>query len=191
MRDDDEETDITPLLLTLLASVAAYWFFRTPAGQETREYIMGNLTFLRRAGGYLPLIQQIEKQNGIPQNLLVRLLDQESKFRPEVIDGTVRSRTGAIGIAQVLPSTAGAPGYSVPRLVNPRDPSEAIPWAGKYLRAMYDRAGSWPKALAAYNQGLGTVLNAAKSAGANWLKAVPAEGRNYVASITSDVPVLV
>jgi soluble lytic murein transglycosylase-like protein len=143
----------------------------------------------RRAGNYLPLIHAAENARGIPRDLLTRLLYTESAFRPEVIDGRVKSRTGAVGIAQILPSTARDPGYGVPPIKDPTDPQAAIPWAAHYLRAMYDRTGSWAQALGAYNQGLGAVLKARQAGGANWLAHMPAEGRHYVAGITADVPV--
>ena len=33
------------------------------------------------------------------------------------------------------------------------NPGFAIPWATKYLKGLYDKYGSWPKAIAAYNAG--------------------------------------
>lgn len=146
-------------------------------------------TIRKRAGSYLPAIESAERAAGIPPGLLLRLLYQESGFRPDVIDGRTRSRTGAIGIAQALPSTAANPGYGVPVLADPTNPGQAIPWAARYLRAMYERTGSWAQALGAYNQGLGTVLSARAQGGADWLSRMPAEGRNYVAAITAAVPV--
>lgn len=129
---------------------------------------------------YLAAIRQAERANGIPNDLLVRLLDQESRYRTEVIDGRVTSRVGAAGIAQVKPATAKDPGYGVPPLPNPLDPFAAIAWAGQYLAALRRRFGTWQQALAAYNFGPGNVL-----AGKAW----PAETRAYVANITKDVPV--
>lgn len=143
----------------------------------------------RKAGQYLPAIEAAERANGIPAGMLVALLYTESGFRPEVIDGRVRSATGAIGIAQVLASTAAAPGYGVPVLVDPTNPAQAIPWAGRYLSAMYDRTGDWSQALAAYNQGLGRVNAAKKAGGGNWLAYVPSEGQRYVAKINSAMQV--
>jgi len=129
---------------------------------------------------YLAHIRAVEQANGIPPDLLVRLLDQESRYRDDIITGKVSSRAGARGIAQVMPATASGPGYGVPPLSNPLDPWESITWAGKYLAALYRRFGSWQTALAAYNFGPGNVL-----AGKAW----PTETRNYVAQITRDVPV--
>lgn len=129
---------------------------------------------------YLAAIRQAESANGLPANLLLRLLDQESKFRPDIISGKVSSRAGALGIAQVMPATAASPGYGVPPLANPLDPFQAIAWAARYLRAMYARFGDWRLALAAYNYGPGAV-----AAGKPW----PQETVAYVYNITRDVTV--
>lgn len=129
---------------------------------------------------YLAAIRTAEKANGIPNDLLTRLLDQESKFRADIIEGRVSSRVGARGIAQVMPATAASPGYGVPPLRNALDPWESIAWAAQYLAALRRRFGNWSQALAAYNFGPGNVI-----AGKTW----PTETRNYVASITRDIPV--
>lgn len=129
---------------------------------------------------YLAAIRQAERAQGLPADLLVRVLDQESRYRADIIDGRVSSRVGAKGIAQVMPLTARDPGYGVPPLADPLNPFAAIPWAAQYLAALRRRFGNWPQALAAYNFGPGNVL-----AGKTW----PLETRNYVAQITSDVRV--
>lgn len=126
------------------------------------------------AAPYLRAIAQAEDANGIPRNMLARLLYQESRFRPEIINGTVRSSAGAIGIAQFMPATAGELG------IDPRDPAQAIPAAGRYLAQLYRRFGNWSEALAAYNWGQGNVAR-------KGLGAAPAETRSYFSSILSDL----
>lgn len=180
------------LILAAVAGLAA-WALLTPGAAFAFSlpalFGASMQTIRQRAGRYLPTIHAAEDANGIPRDLLTRLLYTESAFRPDVIDGRVKSRTGAVGIAQILPSTARDPGYGVPPISDPTDPLQAIPWAAKYLRAMYNRTNSWAKALGAYNQGLGAVLKAQQTGGANWLAFMPDEGRQYVAGITADVPV--
>lgn len=133
---------------------------------------------------YTALIAETERRNGIPRNLLARLLWQESRFNP-----TAKSPVGAQGIAQVMPQTAAGPGYGVPPLRDPWNPQEAIPWAGQYLAALYRSFGNWRYALAAYNWGAGNVQRVLRSHGPGWLNASPTETQNYVAQITRDVPV--
>jgi soluble lytic murein transglycosylase-like protein len=129
-----------------------------------------------RGESYRVPVDAAEVKYGIPHNLLARLLYQESRFRADIIDGTLRSSTGAAGIAQFMPQTAAEFG------IDPLDPLAAIDAAGKYLAQLYARFGSWSLALAAYNFGPGNVAK-------HGLVDAPAETRTYVAQITSDVPV--
>ncbi len=125
---------------------------------------------------YRPAIDAAETRYGIPHNLLARLLYQESRFRSDIVDGTVKSSTGAAGIAQFMPATAKQFG------IDPLDPSAAIDAAGKYLAQLYAQFGSWSLALAAYNWGPGNVAK-------RGLAGAPGETQTYVAQITSDVAV--
>jgi len=86
-----------------------------------------------------------EIKYGIPETLLLALLDQESGFRPEVIHGGQANHAGAVGIAQIIPRWHPD--------VDPSKPFEAIDYAGRYLRENFDRFGNWDHALAAYNWG--------------------------------------
>ncbi len=114
--------------------------------------------------------------NGVPADLLARVLWQESRFRDDIISGRTRSSAGALGIAQFMPATARQFG------IDPTDPNQAIPAAARYLRQLFDRFGSWTHALAAYNWGQGNVAR-------RGLDAAPKETRDYVEQITKDVPV--
>jgi soluble lytic murein transglycosylase-like protein len=126
------------------------------------------------AAPYLEQIRAAEADYGLPENLLARLLYQESRYRPDIISGDRVSSAGAIGIAQFMPSTARDLG------IDPLDPGQAIAGAAKYLRQLYDKAGSWGDALAAYNWGIGNVLK-------HGLAAAPSETQQYVAQISADV----
>lgn len=129
---------------------------------------------------YAVLIANVENQYGIPTDLLARLLYQESSYNPAIVNGTQRSSVGAIGIAQFMPATAAQFG------IDPSDPTQAIPAAGKYLSQLYNEFGDWQLALMAYNWGPGNVSNYVASGESN---TVPTETQNYVADITGDVPV--
>ena len=133
------------------------------------------------AHAYLDTIGAASEKNNLPPGLLARVLWQESRFRPEIISGAVRSNAGAIGIAQFMPATAQDEG------VNPLDAESAIPGAARYLAKLYRSTGDWPLALAAYNWGLGNVRKYlaanAKSPGSRKL---PAETFAYL-SIARDV----
>lgn len=117
------------------------------------------------AAPYLPTISSTERYRGIPAGMLGALVQTESDFDPFAFNPT----SGASGIAQIIPRWH-------PDIVDPFDPYEAIPYAGKYLRQMFDRFGTWDLALAAYNWGP-TVL------AANGIEDAPAETREYIAKI--------
>lgn len=111
------------------------------------------------------------QQNDVPAPFFIRLLFQESRFRPEVV-----SHAGAEGIAQFMPGTATQMG-----LDNPYDPVQAIPASARLLRDLVRQFGNLGLAAAAYNAGPKRV--------ADWLAAkgkskLPEETQGYVKIIT-------
>ncbi len=129
-----------------------------------------------RAEPYRSTVAAAETVNGLPHNLLARLLYEESRYRADVIDGSVPSSAGALGIAQFLPATAAE------LRVNPLDADAAIAAAGRYLAQLYRRFGDWRDALAAYNWGQGNVARYGRAA-------APAETLAFVDAIAGDVNV--
>lgn len=125
---------------------------------------------------YAETIRAAEQHHGIPETLLARVLWQESKFAPDVIDGRRASPAGALGIAQFMPATARQLG------IDPLNPREAIPASAKYLRARYDQFGTWGAALAAYNWGQGNLAK-------RGIAKAPPETKAYVSEILADVTV--
>ena len=111
---------------------------------------------------------------GLPAGLLEAVAYRESRFRPDVINGTTKSSAGAIGIMQIVPKwhpELGAGGAA--------DPLRAIPYAAQYLATLRRQFGTWALALAAYNWGPGN-LQGNEYTPAKW----PAETRTYVDEIT-------
>lgn len=96
---------------------------------------------------YYELAERAGQLYGLPPKIMSALVWQESRANPSAI-----SSAGAIGLAQLMPGTARDLG------VNPYDPWENVLGGAKYLRQQWDRFGSWPLALAAYNAGPGNVL---------------------------------
>jgi soluble lytic murein transglycosylase-like protein len=95
---------------------------------------------------WLPVARAAARRHGIPEDLFLRLVRQESGWNP-----TARSHKGAIGLAQLMPGTARMLG------VDPNDPEENLHGGARYLAEQYRRFGSWRLALAAYNAGPGAV----------------------------------
>lgn len=123
---------------------------------------------------YAQAIMQAEDDNGIPRDILARLLYQESHWREDIITGRKRSSVGAVGIAQFMPATAAERG------LNPLDPYASIAEAGRYLAWLRTRHSNWTEAVAAYNWGTGNVAR-------KGLVNAPLETRNYFTEILGDV----
>lgn len=122
---------------------------------------------------FAPVIAKAEQDFGIPAGLLHRLLKQESHFRTDIITGAKRSPVGALGIAQFMPATAREELGSVNAALNP---ALAIPGAAKYLKKLKGITGTWEKAVAAYNWGVGNVTR-------KGIAAAPQETRDYVKKV--------
>lgn len=119
---------------------------------------------------YHNIIAESETDQGIPGDMLARLIFTESRFNADV--GT--SSTGDVGIAQLQPGTASDLG-----VVDPNDPAQAIPGAARYLAWLKDQTGSWRSALIAYNWGIGNVQKFG-------VDRAPKAARQYADSILAD-----
>lgn len=97
-------------------------------------------------------IRWIADKAGISAALLNSVIEQESRFNPDAIGPKTKSGERAIGLMQILPSTAKELG------INPKDPVQNI-WGGAWYLANLARSygGNIPIALAAYNAGPGAV----------------------------------
>jgi soluble lytic murein transglycosylase-like protein len=100
----------------------------------------------RYDGPYLAMARTAATRYGVPEDLFLRLVQQESGWNAGAV-----SHKGAIGLAQLMPDTAAALG------VNAYDPADNLDGGARYLRTQYNAFGSWELALAAYNAGPGAV----------------------------------
>lgn len=192
--------DTKNIALAAGASVFLFWAYRTmqqaqdqnmndtqttdqPTQDSTtaptvfEDMISKTSTFLglwKPPAKYADTIAMAEAQNGIPRDMLARLLYQESRYREDVITGKTRSPVGALGIAQFMPATARDMG------IDPLNPAQAIDGAARYLGRLYNMFGNWTEALAAYNWGPGNVKR-------QGLTNAPQETRNYYVQILADV----
>lgn len=93
-------------------------------------------------GEYLEVAKSAARKHGIPEDVFLRLVQQESGWNIGAV-----SVKGATGLAQLMPGTAQHLGVDI------NDPGENLEGGARYLRMMYDRFGTWKLALAAYNAG--------------------------------------
>jgi hypothetical protein len=122
---------------------------------------------------YVALARQDAIAAGINPDYFVRQIYVESGFNPNAV-----SPSGAVGIAQFVPSTAAGLG------INPYDPASALKGAAQYMASyVHQYGGDYAKALAAYNAGSATVSYAVSAGGANWMNYLPAETRAYIHNI--------
>ncbi|MFV2052865.1 lytic transglycosylase domain-containing protein [Aliiroseovarius sp. YM-037] len=103
----------------------------------------GNVRYSGRYNGpYLQMARDAARRHGVPEDLFLRLVQQESNW-----NAGARSHKGALGLAQLMPATARRLG------VNPRDPYQNLDGGARYLRRQYEKFRTWRLALAAYNAG--------------------------------------
>lgn len=120
-------------------------------------------------GPYAALIERAASRHAVDPRLVHAVIRAESNFRPRA-----RSRRGARGLMQLMPSTLRQ--YAVD---NPYDPRENIEAGTRHLRGLLDRF-ALKDALAAYNAGQRAVVR---------YGGVPpfAETTAYVSRILSDL----
>ena len=99
---------------------------------------------------YLPFYKEASERTGIPIDVLIAKDKQESGFNPNAV-----GPGGAIGISQIQPGTAKAPGFGLAP-VDPKaltDPRTAINFGADYLKARMPAGGN-PTDPATINKGL-------------------------------------
>lgn len=98
---------------------------------------------------YRELVEKAAARHNVSPRLVHAVIEVESSYRADAV-----SPRGAVGLMQLLPSTAAR--YGVTDLT---DPSQNIHAGTRHLRELLDALGhDIALALAAYNAGLGAVL---------------------------------
>lgn len=109
---------------------------KRPQGTFTKRYTGGY------RGQYLDVARAAARKHNVPEDLFLRLVQQESGWNPRA-----KSHKGALGLAQLMPQTADLLG------VDPHDPRQNLEGGARYLSWQYRKFKSWRLALAAYNAG--------------------------------------
>lgn len=158
-----------------ISADANVWVIGDPLAGELPPAVRRHRTKPRRKAAHRPFskdyrivaLREAKRAHIRQPKLFVRQMAAESGFQPCAMSGA-----GAVGIAQIMPSTARA------WHVDPFEPETALRVAARHMAA-YERAfGSYAVASAAYNAGVGAVMMHG---------GVPpyAETRAYVARITN------
>ncbi|HTO22734.1 MAG TPA: lytic transglycosylase domain-containing protein, partial [Spirochaetia bacterium] len=134
--------------------------------------------------GYASIIEPLSRDAGVPVHLLYGLVREESYFDPRVV-----SAAGAVGLSQLMPSTAADVSQRL-RIVDPdlRDPATNLAIGVRHFRDLVRNTGSTTKALLAYNAGLSRLrlwdrLSGGAPADLFVESAAIAETRDYVKKI--------
>lgn len=113
--------------------------------------------WLVRSGRYLPMVKEILRDSGLPEDLAYLALI-ESGFSPHA-----RSRANAVGIWQFMLWTGRHNGLRTDWWIDERkDPEKASHAAAKHLSGLYSQFDSWYLAAAGYNAGAGRIRKAIK-----------------------------
>jgi hypothetical protein len=120
------------------------------------------------------VIQSTARANALPIDFFMRLIWQESRFRPDEVGPLTHTGQRAQGIAQFMPGTAIERG-----LLEPFDPQQALPKSAEFLAELREQFGNLGLAAAAYNAGPQRVRDFLAG-----VRDLPLETRNYVLAIT-------
>jgi len=123
-------------------------------------------------GEILNLIDKYSQKYNIDKNLVKAVVQQESGFNSKAV-----STAGAMGLMQLMPSTAKGLGVR-----NPFDAEQNIAGGTKYLKNLINKYDSVKLGLAAYNAGSGAVQ---KYGGVPPYK----ETQNYVKNIINNAKI--
>ncbi len=142
--------------------------------------------WLARLGRYRDTMAPVLRAEGVPEELMYVALVESG------LELEIASHAGAVGPWQMIAATAKSMGLRVDEWVDERrDPVKATRAAARYLSTLYAQFGSWPLALAGYNAGPATVLEAIRRLNTNdyWTLAaagaLPTETIRYVPRVYS------
>ncbi len=152
---EELRTTQSDLPLVMNDYVASYINFFSSTGRGHGTLVAS----LQRAGKYKAMIQQVLKEEGVPQDLIY-LAVAESGFRPQALN----RGSGAGGMWQFMPF--GTYGLAKTGWYDERfDPEKATRAYARDIKKTYQQLGDWYLTMAAYNWGTGNVQRAVQRTG--------------------------
>jgi len=122
---------------------------------QINTYFHSNTLFLiKRANRWLPQIEEILKQNDVPDDF---------KYLPLIESNLLNdvSPKNAVGYWQILKDAGKENGLEITNEVDERyDPLKATQAACRYLKQAYRKFGNWTLVAASYNRGMGGIERA-------------------------------
>jgi len=120
-------------------------------------------------------VRRAAETTGLPERLIYAVIRQESLYRADAA-----SSAGALGLMQLLPSTARITarkaGLPAPTRASLLQPSVNVPLGSSFLKSLLERwDGQWPLAIASYNAGPGAARR--------WLAETPVDTDVWVENI--------
>ncbi len=165
------KTDVPLIQNRYVTNSLVYYTLKRPEVMEL---------WLQRAETYMPMIERIFKEEGVPLELAY-LAFIESGLNPKA-----RSWASAVGMWQFIAATGRVYGLEINWWVDERrDPEKATRAAGRHLKDLYDIWGDWHLAMANYNispRGLNRAIRRAGGKKDYWeaYPYLPRETRGYV-----------
>ena len=101
-------------------------------------------TSVERVKPYMDTIQAAAEAYGVPEDVILAVIETESGFKPDA-----KSATGVRGLMQVTQDTYKGLGFTGDR----SDPTNSINAGTKLLSQLYKQYGNWDDAFTAYNGG--------------------------------------
>lgn len=155
---------------------------------NSRSFTAHMRASLKRAAPYRGMIQQVLKEEGVPQDLIY-LAVAESGFQLQVVN----AKSGAGGMWQFMPFQ-GAYGLQRNGYFDERfDPEKSSRAYARYIKTLYKQFGDWYLAMAGYDWGPGNIQKAVMRTGyADYWQllrrnALPRETADYVPKILAAV----
>ena len=185
----NDEMPVTPRRSTTPATQSSGLMYWSPTAHAWKSVPSANIRAARSAAAEVSTSQQVSSfvsgkpftqqeidaaidqaasRHNVDPSLVRAVIQVESNFNPNAV-----SRTGAMGLMQLMPQTARQL-----NVVNPFDPQQNVDAGVRHLKKLMESYGGDVRlTLAAYNAGAGAV---ARSAGVPHFR----ETRNYVKRIT-------